>query len=121
MDASPSKKLFSASPQKNFASDHGNLNVKEISDENILSFNDEEGMIGAGEIDKIVSKYSEYDKIICGLGADIGDLTKFKFIEQCEFYILIGRSFGFDEHTYRKFSNSIWEKEKKCLGFFLID
>ena len=31
------KKPFSASTQKNFASDHGNLNVKGISGKNILS------------------------------------------------------------------------------------
>jgi len=78
-------------------------------------------MIAAGEVNKIKSKYSDYDKIICALGTKVGDLTKFKFIEQCDFYILIGRSFGFDEQTYRKFSNTVWEKEKKCLGFFLID
>ena len=121
LDASPSKKPFTASPQQNFVSDHGKLNVKGISDENVLSFNDEDGMITGGEINKIKSKYSEYDKIICGLGSDVGDLTKFKFIEQCDFYILIGRSFSFDEYTYQKFSNTVWEKEKKCLGFFLID
>ena len=78
-------------------------------------------MIEAGEIKKIKKKYSDYDKIICAMGAEIGDLTKFKFIEQCDFYILIGRSFQFDEYTYKKFSNTVWEKEKKCLGFFLID
>ena len=54
-------------------------------------------------------------------GIKISDLTKFEFIEKCDFYILIGRSFGFDEQTYKKFSNTVWEKEKKCLGFFLID
>ena len=121
LDASPNKKSFSASTQKNFVLDHGKLNVKGISGKNIISFNDEDGMIAAGEVNKIKSKYSKYDKIICALGTKIGDLTKFKFIEQCDFYILIGRSFGFDEQTYKKFSNTVWEKEKKCLGFFLID
>ena len=121
LDASPSKKPFSASPQQNFVSAHGKLNVKGILDENVLSFNDEDGMITGGEINKIKSKYSEYDKIICTLGAEIGELTKFTFIEKCDFYILIGRSFSFDEYTYKKFSNTVWEKEKKCLGFFLID
>ena len=121
LDASPSKKPFSASKQKSFEPDHGNLNLKGISGKNILCFNDEDGMIAAGEVNKIKSKYSDYDKIICALGTKVGDLTKFKFIEQCDFYILIGRSFGFDEQTYRKFSNTVWEKEKKCLGFFLID
>ena len=121
LDASPAKKSFSASQQKNFVPDLGNLNVKGISDKNILSFNDEDGMIAAGEVNKIKSKYSDYDKIICALGTKIGDLTKFKFIEQCDFYILIGRSFHFDEYTYKKFSNTVLEKEKKCIGFFLID
>ena len=78
-------------------------------------------MISAGEVNKIKNKYSGYDKIICALGTEIGDLTKFKFVDQCDFYILIGRSFHFDEYTFKKFSNTIWEKEKKCLGFFLID
>ena len=78
-------------------------------------------MISGGEVKEIKNKYSDYDKIVCALGAEIGDLTKFKFIEQCDFYILIGRSFCFDEYTYKKFSNTVWEKEKKCLGFFLID
>ena len=121
LDASTSKKPFSSNAQENFASDQSNPNVKGISTKNILSFNDEDGMIAAGDINKIKSKYSEYDKIICALGTKIGDLTKFEFIEQCDFYILIGRSFGFDEQTYKKFSNTAWEKEKKCLGFFLID
>ena len=120
LDALPRKKFFSASTQKNFTPDHGNPNAKGISGKNIISFNDEDGMIAAGEVNKIKSKYSKYDKIICALGTKIGDLTKFKFIEQCDFYILIGRSFGFDEQTYKKFSNTVWEKEKKCLGFFLI-
>ena len=101
-------------------SDHSNLNVQEISSENILSFNDEDGFLDAGEIKKIKNKYSEYEKIVCSLGSGITDLTKFKFIEQCDFYILIGRSCQFDESTYEKFSNTVWEKEK-CLGFFLID
>ena len=121
LDAANSKKSFSLDVQQNFASDQSDLDAKGISDKNILSFNDEEGMIAAGEINRIKSKYSEYDKIICALGTKIGDLTKFKFIEQCDFYILIGRSFSFDEQTYKKFSNTLWEKEKKCLGFFMID
>ncbi len=121
LDTSLSKKTFTASSKKNFASDYSNLNAQETSNKNILSFYDVDGMIGAGEIKKIKNKYSEFDKIICVLGAEIGDLTKFKFIEQCDFYILIGRSFQFDEFTYKKFSNAVWEKEKKCLGFFLID
>ncbi len=78
-------------------------------------------MISSGEIKKIKNKYLDYDKIVCALGAEIGDLTKFKFIEHCDFYILIGRSFHFDEYTYAKFSNTVWEKDKKCIGFFLID
>ena len=121
LDTSLSKKPFSNSAQKNFVSDGSDPNAKGILNKNILSFIDESDIIGAGETNEIKSKYSEYDKIICALGAEIGDLTKFKFIEQCDFYILIGRSFHFDEYTYKKFSNTIWEKEKKCLGFFLID
>ena len=120
LDPLPSTKPFSAGTQKNLMSNHSNLNVQEISSENILSFNDEDGFLGAGEIEKIKNKYSEYEKIVCSLGSGIADLTKFKFIEQCDFYILIGRSCQFDESTYEKFSNTVWEKEK-CLGFFLID
>ena len=83
--------------------------------------NDEDGMISDGKITKIKDKYTDYDKIICALGGDVGDLTKFKFIEKCDYYILIGKASYFDEHTYKKFSNSVWEKEKKCVGFFLIN
>ena len=83
-----------------------------------LSFNDEDGFLDAGEIKKIKNKYSECDKIICALGKDVADLTKFKFIEQCDFYILIGRSFQFDEYTFKKFSNTVWEKEKNVSDFF---
>ena len=121
LESSPIEKPFSVSAQRNLSSDHSDLNVQGNLSKNILSFIDEGGIIGAGEINKIKSKYSEYDKIVCVLSAEIGDLTKFKFIEQCDFYILIGRSFHFDEYTYKKFSNTVWEKEKKCLGFFLID
>ena len=78
-------------------------------------------MVASGEVTKIKNKYLDYDKIICSVGAEIGDIAKFKLIEQCDFYILIGRSFHFDEYTYEKFSNAVWEKEKKCLAFFLID
>ncbi len=121
LDPLPSKKPFSYSAQKNFVSDDGDLNVEGVLNKNILSFNDEDGMISGGEVKEIKNKYSDYDKIVCALGAEIGDLTKFKFIEQCDFYILIGRSFHFDEYTYKKFSNTVWEKEKKCLAFFLIN
>ena len=121
MDASPSKKPFSASEQKNFVSNHSDLNVQEKLSKSTLTFNNEDGMIGAGDIKEIKNKYSDYDKIVCALGAEIGDLIKFKFMEQCDFYILIGRSFQFDEYIYKKFSNTAWEKEKKCIGFFLID
>ncbi len=121
LDNSPIKEPFSARSQKNSVSDHSNLNVKDMLSKSISICDDEDGMVGSGEIKKIKDKYSDYDKIICALGAEIGDLIKFKFIEKCDFYILIGRSFHFDEYTYKKFSNTVWEKEKKCLGFFLID
>ena len=121
LDGSPSKKPFSAVAHKNFESELTKNDVQGGSSRNISLFNDEDGLISAGEANKIKNKYSGYDKIICALGTEIGDLTKFKFVEQCDFYILIGRSFGFDEHTFKKFSNTVWEKEKKCLGFFLID
>ncbi len=121
LDTSPIKKSFSAGAQNNFASNRNDQNLKGILSKSTLTFNDEEGMISAGEVNEIKNKYSEYDKIVCVMGSEIGDLTKFKFIEQCDFYILIGRSFHFDEYTYKKFSNTVWEKENKCLGFFLID
>mgnify|MGYP001295417185 CR=1 FL=1 len=122
LDAPPrDNSLASSSLQKNYSSDHRDFNAKDTFVKNISMFNDVEDMIGSCEIKKIKNKYSEYDKIICALGAQIGDLAKFKFIEQCDFYILIGRSFHFDEYTFKKFSNTVWEKEKKCLGFFLID
>ena len=91
LDPSPSTKPFSAGTQKNLMSNHSNLNVQEISSENISSFNDEDGFLDAGEIKKIKNKYSEYEKIVCALGSGISDLTKFKFIEKCDFYILFGR------------------------------
>tara|TARA_B100001248_G_C27380478_1_gene456676 strand:- start:1568 stop:2113 length:546 start_codon:yes stop_codon:yes gene_type:complete len=121
LDTLPNKKPFPSISSQNLASDHSNLNVQGILSKNILSVYDEDDMIGSGELKKIKSKYSEHGKIICALGSETDDLTKFKFIEQCDFYILIGRSFQFDEFTYQKFSNNDWEKEKKCLGFFLID
>ena len=121
LDTSLSKKPFSSSKWKNFASHESDPSVKGIMSKNILSVSDVDGMVEAGDIKKIKSKYSDYDKIICTLGAEIGDFAKFKFIEQCDFYILVGRSFHFDEYTYKKFSNTVWEKEKKCLGLFLIN
>ncbi len=121
LDPSLGNEPFTASAQNKFVSGHKDTNVQGILSNSTLTFNDEAGMIAAGEITKIKNKYSDYDKIICTLGAEIGDLTKFKFIEKCDFYILIGRSFHFDEYTYKKFSNTVWEKEKKCLGFFLIN
>lgn len=121
LNSSPCKEPSFAVAQKNFESGLSENNVQVLSSRNISSFNDEDDMIRAGEIKKIKNKYSDYDKIVCALNAEISDLIKFKFMEQCDFYILIGRSFHFDEYTYKKFSNTVWEKEKKCLGFFLID
>ncbi len=121
LDSSPSKSSFFASSPKNFESNLSDHNPKGFLSKGTLAFIDEEGMLSAGEVKEIKNKYSDYDKIVCALGAEIGDLTKFKFMEQCDFYILIGRSSHFDEYDYRKFSNTVWEKEKKCLGFFMID
>ena len=121
LDGSPSNKPFSAVAHKNFESELTKNDVQGGSSRNISLFNDEDSLISAGEANKIKNKYSGYDKIICALGTEIGDVTKFKFVEQCDFYILIGKSFHFDEYTFKKFSNTVWEKEKKCLGFFLID
>ena len=62
----------------------------------IIMTNNEDELIGASEIKKIKNKYSDFEKIICALGAETGDVTKFKFIEKSDFYILIGKSFHFD-------------------------
>ena len=121
LDTSPRKKAFPSSSSQNLASDNSNLSVQGILSKNILSVYDTDNIISSGEFKKIKSKYSEHGKIICALGAEIDDLTKFKFIEQCDFYILIGRSCQFDDFTYKKFSNNDLGKETKCLGFFLID
>ena len=121
LDTAPIKKPFSNSAQENFVPNRSGQNFQEILSKSTSTIINEEDMISAGEVKEIKNKYSDYDKIICTLGAEIGDLTKFKFIEQCDFYILIGKSFHFDEYTYKRFSNTVWEKEKKCLGFFLID
>ena len=121
LDTSPNRKSLSSNDQKNFASNLQDFKVQGLLDKSTVTFNDEGSLIEAGEVKRIQKNYSDYDKILCVLAAEISDLTKFKFIEQCDFYILIGRSFNFDEYTYRKFSNTIWEKEKKCVGFFLID
>ena len=121
LDTSPSESLFSDSASKNFPSNRSDDNPQGAVSKGTLTFNDKEGMISAEGVKEIKNKYSDYDKVVCTLGAEIGDLTKFKFIEQCDFYILIGRTFHFDEYTCKKFSNTVWEKEKKCLGFFLID
>ena len=49
----------------------------------------------------------------------VGDLTKFNFIEQCDFYILIGRSFQFDEHkSLKSFLTVFWRKKKNVSDFF---
>ena len=120
LDTSQSKKPFSANSQKNFISESGEHDTQGILNKGIFTFNDEDGMISAGEVTKIKNKYADFDKIICSLGDEIGDLEKFNFIEKCDFYILIGRSFHFDEYTYKRFSNTVWEREKKCVGFFLI-
>ena len=113
--------LSGGSLQKSYSPEHSDFNDQGTLGKNILMFNNEDDMIVSGDVKKIKNKYSEYDNIICALDRQIGDLTKFKFIEQCDFYILIGKSFHFDEYTYKKFSNTVWEKEQKCLGFFLID
>ena len=82
---------------------------------------DDEGLIDSGEISKIKKKYANYDKVLCALGAGIGDITKFNFIQRCDFYVLIGKSAQINERDFQKFSNKVWERGKKCLGFFLID
>ena len=53
LDASPSKKPFSASTQNNFVSDGSDLMLKEFRPKIFYPFNDEDGMIEAGEINKI--------------------------------------------------------------------
>ena len=121
LNTSPIKNPSSISLLKNFVSGNSDHNAQRSLRKSIVTVNNEDDLIRAGEINRIKDKYSDYDNIICNLGAGIADLTKFKFIEQCNFYILIGRSFQFDEYTYKKFSNTVWEKEKKCLGFFLIN
>ena len=121
LDTPISKNSFTASLGKYIVSQNSDRDFQGTQDRGISTFNDDEGLIGASEITKIKNKYSDYDKIICVLGAEISDLTKFKFIEQCDFYILIGRSFQFDEYTFTKFSNTVWNKEQKCLGFFLVN
>ena len=121
LNTSPSKKLFSANSWKNYVSENSGHNAQGSFNKSYIMINDEDGLISSGEITEIKNKYSDYNKIICALGAEAGDITKFKFIEKCDFYIVIGRSFHFDEYTYKRFSNTVWEKEKKCLGFFLID
>ena len=82
---------------------------------------DEEPLSNVVDLLKIKKKYDEYDKVLITLDCDVGDLTKFRFMEQCDFYILIGRSNQIDEFKCRKFFSNMWERDKKCLGFFLID
>ena len=63
--------LSGASLQKNYSSDRGDFNDQDSLRKNISIFNDENNMIVSGEIKKIKNKYSEYDNIICALGAQI--------------------------------------------------
>ena len=63
LDPSPSTKPFSAGLQKNLMSDHSDLNVQEISSENISSFNDEDGFLGAGEIKKLKTNIQSMKKL----------------------------------------------------------
>ena len=78
-------------------------------------------MIEAGEISKIKSKFGDFDTILCLLSNQVSDLIRFNFIEKSDFFVLIGLSAQFDEYKLEKFSNELWEREKKCAGFFLID
>ena len=75
-------------------------------------------MINAGEIKKIKNKYSDCDRIVCALGSEIGDLTKFKFIEQCDFYILIGRSFHLTNTLIKSFQILFGRRKKNASDFF---
>lgn len=121
LDTFSNKKSFFANSRQKFGSDGNNINAQGDFDNSVFAFKEEDSMIRAGEVSKIKEKYAEYDKIICALCNDVGDLAKFNFIEQCDFYVLVGRSFYIDEYDFKRFSNPVWEKEKKCLGFFLID
>ena len=93
------KKIFSAKSEENFIPDGKVLDSQSDLNEHIFILNDKDDLINSGKIKEIKTKYTECDKIICALGKDVADRLKFKFIEQCDFYILIGRSFQFDEYT----------------------
>ncbi len=121
LDSLQGKKMFFANREKSTIPDRRIQDSQDVLDKHVFTLNDKDGIISAGNIEQIKIKYSGYDKIICGLGTEVGDLIKFKFIEQCDFYILIGKSSQFDENTYKKFAHTNLEKEKKCLGCFLID
>ena len=117
----PLKKSTSLNLHQKFLSNSNTHEGQGIVNGNVTIFKDENGLIGAGQVEEIKKNYSEFNKIICAMDSEVGDLTKFKFIEECDFYILIGRSSQFNEYNCKKFSNNVWEREKKCLGFFLID
>ena len=121
LESLPTRKPFLSNALKSFKPNSSYRDAQDIADKGSLTLTNEDILIRAGEVKSIKEKYSEYDKIICSVDSEVDDLTKFKFIEECDFYILIGKSFYADEYNCKKFSNSVWEKEKKCLGFFLIN
>ena len=121
LDDLQNNKAFSAKSEENFISDRKVLDAQSGLNKHIFILNDEDDIINLGNVNQVKTKYSEFDKIICALDKDVADRVKFKFIEQCDFYILIGKSFQFDEYTFKKFAHTNLEKENKCLGCFLID
>ncbi len=86
-----------------------------------LVLEEEEGLIETIDLSSIKKRYADFNKILCALDCDVVDPTKFNFIEKCDFYVLIGKSFEINEFMCNKFLNKAWEREKKCLGFFLVD
>ena len=93
---------------------------KNLNDYKVNIFDDENNWLQDGDLESIQKEYADFDKIFCALGSNISDMRKFEVIEKCDFYLLVGRRGIVTEHDIKKFSNEVLEKEKKCIGFFLI-
>lgn len=72
------------------------------------------------ELSKVQTECKIFDRVLLPLSCVIDDLTKLEMLDKCDFYIFIGKTAQCDELAIKRFSNKTWEREKKCLAFFLI-
>ena len=82
---------------------------------------DKNGFIESANFSGLKKEFSSFDKILCSLGSNVTSMKIFEMLDKCDFYVLIGKVAQIDEHTLKNFSNETLEREKKCLGLFLIN